>query len=442
MDRDQEQAEHPVPRFFRALGDQIEAQYRAAGYDEAAFPAIAEAALRASPPAGHLAACDVLTWVLGAGGAHDLPRQVNVDGGFGQPAIQVYVTQRWYIEVLHWLDGTTAIHDHGFNGAFHVLAGASIHARYRFVEEHRRGARLRLGRVERDGVELLQAGDVRAIHEGAALIHSLFHLDRPSVTVVVRTTHVPGAAPQLSYLPPGLAYDESYSTEALARKLQACVALRRLDHPDLEALLCRLYGEADPLSLVRLVLKTAPSFKDEAAIARALAPAQQRDAPLAAALLAVVREERRQSRLVALRARLRAPEPRFLLALLLYFDSGGPILDLVRARWPHLDVEAAVVSWLDAVADLPDPARPGRRLCEVDLRGPGPSSAARAMLGGRPLPEVVAALTREFGAAQVAPQAAALATLQAELQASVFGPLFLRSGGETAAGPGAAPRAT
>jgi hypothetical protein len=35
------------------------------------------------------------------------------------------------IEALFWVDGTTSIHQHSFSGAFQVLAGKSIHSRYR-----------------------------------------------------------------------------------------------------------------------------------------------------------------------------------------------------------------------------------------------------------------------------------------------------------------------
>lgn len=409
-----------VPRFFQRLGDGIEAAFRARGYDEEAFPKIAEAALRALPPSEHLGALDVLEWVLTS---PTLPRQASVDDPFGQPAVQVYMTQRWYIEVLHWLDGTTAVHQHSFNGAFHVLAGASIHGRYRFHEERRYGTRLRTGQVERESIELLRKGDVRPIHAGPALIHSLFHLDRPSVSVVVRTPYVPGAAPQFTYALPCLAFDPFHRTEQLARQLQTCETLARLDHPQLEAMLGQLYREADPYAFARLVMQTAPYFKSKDGLQAAIDGARAVHGPLADTMLTVRQEQRRQDAIVALRAKLRAAEQRFLLALLLYFDTGRPILDMVRARWPERDPEEAVMGWLTAAADLPDPSRPGRRVFEIDLTGPG-GAAARAMLGGRPMPEVMELLKRSFDPAEVDAQAGELAQLQATLRETVFGPLF------------------
>jgi hypothetical protein len=409
-----------VPRFFQQLGDRIEAAFRAAGYDEAAFPAIAEAALREAPPSDHLGACDTLEWALTA---RAISRQANVDDAFGQPAIQVYVTQRWYIEVLHWLDGTTAIHQHGFNGAFHVLAGGSIHARYRFEEERRYGARLRLGRIERESIEVLRAGDVRQIHAGPALIHSLFHLDRPSVTVVARTAHLPDASPQLSYAPPCLAFDPFYRPEQLARQRQSAEALARLGHRDLEALLARVYQGADPFSFAALAMQTAAHFHSEEGFRAAVLGARDAHGELADAMLAVVAEQRRQDAITGLRVKVRSPEHRLLLALLLYFDHGRPILELVSARWPERDPEELVVRWLEDLSDLPDPRRPGRRVFDFELEGPG-GAAARAMLGGRPLGEVLEILKRDFDAAEVDRQAGDLSVLQEALRETVFGPLF------------------
>ncbi len=38
----------------------------------------------------------------------------------------------YFIQALTWMEGTTAIHDHAFCGAFMVLEGASLHVTYGF----------------------------------------------------------------------------------------------------------------------------------------------------------------------------------------------------------------------------------------------------------------------------------------------------------------------
>jgi len=64
-----------------------------------------------------------------------LPEQQDIEGRFGNPPITMFSGARFYIDVYYWLDGTTAIHQHSFTGAFQVLLGSSIHSRYSFRED-------------------------------------------------------------------------------------------------------------------------------------------------------------------------------------------------------------------------------------------------------------------------------------------------------------------
>ena len=84
------------------------------------------------------------------------------------------------------------------------------------------------------------------------------------MTVVVRTTHVADASPQLSYAAPGLAFDPFHRTEQLARRLQICDALARLDHPDLADLLARAYADPDPFASTQSILQTAARLRPDA----------------------------------------------------------------------------------------------------------------------------------------------------------------------------------
>ena len=53
--------------------------------------------------------------------------------------------------------------------------------------------------------ELLHAGDTRTIHAGSNFIHALFHLDRPSISIVLRTRVEADVGPQYDYMPPFIA---------------------------------------------------------------------------------------------------------------------------------------------------------------------------------------------------------------------------------------------
>src|SRR5436190_12974294 len=115
-------------QLFRDMGGWIQAGWRQRQFDERAFPEVAMAALEKFPPCELGTYSDVVrAWVFDA----ELP--INVSSKeFAQPGITVFSAERFYIEVLCWMDGTTAIHQHSFSGAFHVMAGSSIHSTYRF----------------------------------------------------------------------------------------------------------------------------------------------------------------------------------------------------------------------------------------------------------------------------------------------------------------------
>src|SRR5580698_1434849 len=116
--------------FFRDIGLTILDRWRRADFDARAFPDVASGALHDRPPSAHVDAMDVVRWV------HDAPLlvpQTDIAATFGQPPVNVFHCERFYIQVLFWLDGTTAIHQHAFSGAFHVMQGSSLESTYSFL---------------------------------------------------------------------------------------------------------------------------------------------------------------------------------------------------------------------------------------------------------------------------------------------------------------------
>jgi len=64
-----------------------------------------------------------------------LPRQRDLRASFADPPLTVFSGLRFHIDVYLWFEATTAIHQHGFCGAFQVLSGSSIHSWYTFESE-------------------------------------------------------------------------------------------------------------------------------------------------------------------------------------------------------------------------------------------------------------------------------------------------------------------
>src|SRR5277367_6781571 len=109
--------------FFNRLGKRVDDYWRAEGRDEEALPRAAMRALTDLPPAEHVTPDDIMTWVFQIQGT-SFPGQSNINASFGQPPITLFRSERFYIEALFWIDGTTAIHQHAFTGVFYVLAGS------------------------------------------------------------------------------------------------------------------------------------------------------------------------------------------------------------------------------------------------------------------------------------------------------------------------------
>ena len=138
---------------FEQLGNIVEAQWEKAGRTESSFAEIATTALADSRVLTTIEPRDIVTWLMKG---HDVPGQNASD--FGQPPINVYVSNGFYIQVLFWLDSTTAIHEHSFSGAFGVLSGSSVQSTYSFETEQAPSERLIVGHTRFLSSELLYRG--------------------------------------------------------------------------------------------------------------------------------------------------------------------------------------------------------------------------------------------------------------------------------------------
>ncbi len=119
---------------FAELGALIERRWRERNYDEVTFPEIAAEALREADLPSKVSAWNIAEWAMRE---INLPEQRDLYASFGEPPITLFNSSRFHIDIYFWLQGTTAIHQHGFCGAFQVLLGGSLHCHYDF-EQHER----------------------------------------------------------------------------------------------------------------------------------------------------------------------------------------------------------------------------------------------------------------------------------------------------------------
>jgi hypothetical protein len=370
---------------FSTIGRELSERWADADCDEQQFPALAVAALEAARLHESIGQREVLRWL--ASTAH-LPRQVPLH--FGQPPVNLYRDDRLYIEALFWLHGTTTIHQHAFSGAFCVLEGGSVHTQYVFEETQRLNDQLSLGNLQLAEVELLVPGQVRAIRPGRSFIHALFHLDCPTLSLVVRTHHAPSHPVQYTYHPPGLALDPFFRPEGLTRRLDVLDMLLESGHPELPLYCERFVDTADAIGLTQLLLKLSVHDGGRALVTTMRERAQQRHPALCHALAEVLPQERARALLALRRESVTDPDLRYLLALLLNVTGRERIHALVRARVPQQSALQTLMQWLRTMHDLP--SGNGNAL-GVDLDADGFWVLER-MLAGMPEREIIEEATR------------------------------------------------
>ncbi len=410
-----------------ALGARVQEAWDAVHRDEKALPDIAFDALgRFDPPAFRLD--DVSRFLLTTKTPQPAAARV-----FSDMPVNVYRGDGFYVEVLIWVDGTTSIHQHAFSGAFRVLHGSSLHSVYQFEEKRRINSRTRLGRVTCTGMRYLKRGDRHRIRSGpGGLAHALFHLERPSVTLVVRTDNDPDANPQLTLHPPALALDPRTSDrleEALRRWV---TVLDLLGEPvemagplvdrifDLDFGRFARFALAYPDFAARLDARTPW----ERALGAPGAGRRRLDARFgqkeAGVLMRAILEQQRCESLRRTRGDVTDPELRFFLALLLNGRSRDQVFAALRDRRASDDPARFCSEALLRLAGLAgDPERPDigerspwlRKLHEIvtSLGGDARAVARRVVTGSFPKDRP----TPGAGAAAAGKAASALAALPA-----------------------------
>ena len=379
------------------LGAVIEDAWHAVGFRRERLPGIATEILGNALASLQSAGQDVISSLLEL---RRLPPQANIHSTFGQPPLTLYRTDRMYVDVLFWIDGTTAIHQHAFSGAFGVLEGASIHSRYSFATSLSAGD-LRVGALTLTGAEMLQKGDARPIISGSDMIHSLFHLHRPTLSVVARTHWDAETAPQFSYKRPGVGVDPfRRRSDTQVRKAQLLALMRNSDRSLYQrAVEAVLAGLSPGLAFQALLHEwRALDGADDASSARgALLAASQMFHTHWPALpiVRVLEGVDREGRLVALRRRITDPEGRLWLALMLNLPGNEAFSSVAREAFGAEGLSERFDAFLRRIeglgglgadrSDLTTDA-PSRVLPETTMTASAPeqppSSDGRSCVGG------------------------------------------------------------
>ncbi|MEM6289611.1 MAG: hypothetical protein AAGA54_00040 [Myxococcota bacterium] len=374
-------------KLFDALGRHLEEAWTFADRDEERFPDIAAAALE-----GFAARFDAEAFydaqldAAAPGRQHLAPL-----GAFGQPGFTAFHGQGFVVEVYVWTNAVAAIHNHPFCGAFTILQGDSVHARYQTSSPRRAGARGQLLDVRLTALERVTQGHVQRFSlRRHPLIHALIHVPIPTISMVVRTTRTEG---YYRYLPPSLALPMEPLPEPAARRIALLETLLSADVPSAIDRACRLLRGADFETTVRLLCAVWPGA-DPTTRAVLWGAAADLHGDRREAIEAALRRAARLEEATAIRHVLRDPQHRLCATALAYAESRTHVETLLATEG---DPDGLLNRFIDeAGVFAADEA--------------ASALIARCLVDGDDDAAILAALTSAYGADEIVSQRDAIVT--------------------------------
>jgi hypothetical protein len=335
--------------YFEKLGRTVLERWREQNFSLEVFPELTRIAIEEAPPSKNIDIDELIHEFLSN---DDQPFQS--ESGFGQPELIAFNDTRFYIQILFWLEGTTEIHQHEFSGAFHVMRGSSVHSEFDFVGAHSVTPQIRTGDLRVKRIELLETGRTVPITSGRDCIHSLFHLDTPSITMVIRTHHDPGTGPQYNYLPPHIAINPLHTDSLTARRKQLLDVLETIDDPDYGTHVNEMIGRLDFERGFNMLRHTMPRLKELNEWDEVLATFLTKHGELALGVPDTLAECLRRETISQMRHFIVNPEHRFFLALLMNVQNRADIFALISQRFPGSTPIDIILGWAEELVEPND----------------------------------------------------------------------------------------
>lgn len=335
--------------YFEKLGHTVLERWRQQNFSLEVFPELARTAIDEAPPSANVDMQELIHEFL----SND-EQPFQSESGFGQPELIAFNDTRFYIQLLFWMEGTTEIHQHEFSGAFHVMQGSSVHSEFDFVGARSVTPHIRVGDLRVKQVELLETGSTIPITSGRECIHSLFHLDTPSVTLVVRTHHDPGTGPQYNYLPPHIAINPLHADPLTARRKQLIDVLETTHDPNYATYINEMMERLDFERGFNMLRHAMPYLKEIDEWDVIFTTFQEKHGELAMGVHATLTESLRRETITQMRHFIVNPEHRFFLALLMNVQNQADILALIKKRFPDSSPIETILGWAEELIEPND----------------------------------------------------------------------------------------
>jgi hypothetical protein len=334
--------------YFTQLGHQVDQKWSNQGRRSEHLADIAAGVLRDIPAPASLTP-EAILGLLAAG--TDLPKQRLSSDQFGQPPAVMFRTSDLEIQAITWMEGTTSTHQHGFDGAFRVAWGSSLQVGYSFEHgETLAGGHMVAGHLAMIEPEILRVGDVRPIYSGPDFIHALFHLERPSVTIVVRNSSSDLPFPQYNYRLPGLGFDANDSDDRLRMQLRGLHSLYRLDRAQAASVARQVTETGNLWTAFRVCDEWALTYGLGAELSSLIEILARRAEIFSELLPPMYAEEVRRARLLTRRGMLRDSRHRIFLALIVNLPDRASIHNALGQLFPGDDPNLIMVELVNELA--------------------------------------------------------------------------------------------
>ena len=144
----------------------------------------------------------VAAWLLES---KEIPPQVNLLNNFGEPPVTIFNNGKFAVDIYFWRKNDTVIHSHAFRGAFKVIHGRSLHEEFQVSFLDAIDPDISFSKLSESTKTIMKTGSTHIINPGTELVHSVLHLDNPTITLCIRTVE-DVELDQWSHLKTGISY--------------------------------------------------------------------------------------------------------------------------------------------------------------------------------------------------------------------------------------------
>lgn len=124
----------------------------------------------------------------------------QVPSTFSDMYFKLFDNGRFLIEILNWWGGHVNIHDHDFTAVQFQLKGKSLNVVYDFDEQEKFGA-LTFGKLNVRNASIWNEGSKNIVRHGNLDPHCVFHIGRPTTSLLIRTHPTSRLGAQSNYFP-------------------------------------------------------------------------------------------------------------------------------------------------------------------------------------------------------------------------------------------------